>query len=691
MFSESLAVVRQEFSGRAAKNYLVDISQYHRLQASPGFRQAADYVVNRMWEAGVEAEIVSFPANDETQYWSAPTFQEWDIAEGTLHLLEPEDERRRLADFRDQPLSVIQRSASFEGEAEVVLLEDGEEEEEYEGLDVKGKVVLTKGNHLRVRELAVERRGAIGIISDADEFMSIRCRLALPDALQYTCFRWTGRETKCFGFVLSPREGEKLRKLIKERAKRGESPIRVGIKMESSFSDGEIEVVSALIPGETDEEVVVIGHLCHFRPGANDNASGPATVLEIARTLRELIDSGRLDPPKRGVRFLCPPEMTGTYAYLATHEDQIDGWVAGVNLDMVGQDQDLCGSSFLVERTPQALPSFAADLMVCMMEEFANDLKSLGGTGRYASFRHAVIPFSGGSDHWILSDPSVGVPTPQLLQWPDKFYHTSEDTPDKSDPAMLHRIGSLAAAYAYFVANAGRGEAIWLGHEMTSRFKRDIVEFVQTQVTRAMGIGEREGHEGADGPDELLASMQKRVAFLSECQQRALDSLRRLSPGVNVEGWHKEVREFADEQVIAGERAIRDWSRSQGWSEPVTSPEPELDEWEQEATRLVPQRKYRGPVYLRPHLQLLSEEERDDYWQVQKKVFEGAFGLVLLAEYWADGERSILDIADMVELETGQRKVELLVRYFRLLDRLNLLELETTEGIDSEGVPDEPV
>jgi aminopeptidase YwaD len=280
MFKKTFEAIRQEFSGEAAKDYVIDITRYHRMQASPGFREAAHYCLERLREAGIQAEVLSFPANDTTQYWSAPMFQEWEAAEATLHLVEPEDERRKLADFRACPISLIQRSIPFEGEAEVVLLEDGEEETEYEGLDLTGKVVLTKGDLNRVRELAVERRGAIGIIFDGmRETPPVRARMDVPDALQYTSFWWSGQETKCFGFVLSPREGEKLRGLIKKRAQDGEAPVKVRAKVVSRFYDGEIEVVSALIPGETSQEVVIVAHLCHPRPSANDNASGSAAAL----------------------------------------------------------------------------------------------------------------------------------------------------------------------------------------------------------------------------------------------------------------------------------------------------------------------------------------------------------------------------------------------------------------------------
>ncbi len=669
MFKKVFEAIREEFSGQAAKGYVMDIARYHRIQASPGFRQAAHYCLERLRGAGVEAEILSFPADEKTQYWSARMFQEWEVTEAALHLVEPEDERRKLADFRDCPISLIQRSAPFEREAEVVILEDGEEEADYEGLYLKGKVVFTKGDLNRVRELAVEKRGAVGIISDGlRETPPVRTRMDMPDTLQYTSFWWSGQEKKCFGFVLSPREGEKLRRLIKKQAQDGEPPVKVQAKAVSRFYDGEIEVVSALIPGETSQEVVIVAHLCHPRPSANDNASGSATALEIARPLQKLVDDGKLVQPKRGIRFLWAPEMTGTYAYLATHGDEIERMVAGLNLDMVGQNQELCGSSFLIERPPQAMPSFAPDLLERLREELLGETAALGETGEYALFRHAVIPFSGGSDHYILSDPSVGVPTPMIIQWPDKFYHTSQDTPDKVDPAMLGRVGSLSAIYAYFLANAGSREATWLGYEMAARFKRDVVRFVQGKVTEAT-------HTGKEGVDKLagtIALLRKKVAYLVEREQQALASLKRLSPEIAVEGWQEEVAEFAARESARGEEAIGVCAGERAELPPAA--ERELDEWEEKAARIVPRRLYRGPVSLRPYLHRLSEKERERRWQFLK-VHKKGFSLPTLAVYWADGKRTLLEIADLIELETGQRDVELMVEYFQTLAKLNLIEL----------------
>jgi hypothetical protein len=79
---------------------------------------------------------------------------------------------------------------------------------------------------------------------------------------------------------------------------------------------------------------------------------------------------------------------------------------------------------------------------------------------------------------------------------------------------------------------------------------------------------------------------------------------------------------------------------------------------------------------LHPYLTQLSEEEREQWWQVSKEHKKGVYTLPTLAVYWANGKRSLLEIADLVELETGQRDVELLVKYFQMLGKLNLVKLE---------------
>lgn len=664
MLKSIIEPIRGEFSSERALDLVAELVRYHRIQASPGFRAAAEAAVERLEEAGLEVELLSFPADHRERYWSLQMFQEWEAEEAWLWLIEPEE--RKLADYQECPLGLIQRSGPTELEAELVLLEDGEEAEEYEGLDLQGKAVLTKGDLQRVYDLAVERAGAVGIIFDGMRELPIRQRLDLPDARQYTSFWWSGEERRCFGFVLTPREGERLRRLFKEGKR-----VKIRARVKSRFWDGKAELVSALIPGDLPEEVLILAHLCHPKPSANDNASGAAALIEAARALKVLIAQGRLSSPKRGLRFLLVPEMTGTIAYLASHEDAIPRMIAGINLDMVGEDQDQCGSSLLIDRLPGASPGFIEPLVRRVREEFTQELRGFSRLGGYASFRYGEVPFSGGSDHYVLSDPTVGVPTVMLIQWPDRFYHTSLDTPDKVSPKMLHLAGSLAASAAYLVANAGEREALWLAREVVAQAKVELIKLVQGRLGEALAVT-------ADDEEEvrrIASKLAREGEYLTDRGIKALESILRLAP-LDLADEQRELLEFSRQELGRVGELIAHQTGVKPPKEPKRGHESESEPWAERA-EFVPLRRYRGPLaQLRPYLRKLTWEEREAWHRLRKDFKDKPRILPTLALYWADGKRTLAEIIDLVELETGERAGEWLVRHFELLEKMGLIELK---------------
>ena len=666
-------------SGERAWQTVCDLARYHRIQASPGFRAAAEDVLARLQAAGVEARLHTYPADGKTAFWTSIQSPEWEVHEATLDLLVPGGPPQRLADFSACPISVIQRSAPFEGEAEVVDVGRGDRPEDYEGLDVAGKVVLAEGEVQEVYEQAVRRRGAVGILYHGlRPIPPVRERMDLPDVRHYVSFWWeAGDEPLCFGFVLTPRQGEALRARLRHEATRSEAkaPVRVRARVVSRHYEGTFEVVEGFIPGQSAEEVVLVAHLCHPRPAANDNASGSAALLEAAVALHRLLREGALPPLHRGVRFLWVPEMTGTYAYLATREREVHRMVAGLNLDMVGERQEQCGSTFLIERPPEALASFAPELLERLREELLGGAPHTGFPSP-AEFRHAVSPFSGGSDHYILSDPTVGIPTPMLIQWPDRFWHTTEDTPDRVDPQMLARAAALAGAYAWFLGHAGPEEARWLGHEMLTRFRARMSRVAQGLLTEGMALRD------ADALGRHWLEVQKRLAFLQERQEAALETLLRLDGGCaeEVARWRAEVRAWRQVEQARVEEALAFHARALGLEAIPPPPAPVLDAWEREAARLVPRRLYRGPVAHRFLLRRLPPEDREALEALLRSRAGDFWRLFSLAEYWADGTRSVLEIAERVEVESGGRDVELLVQAFRALEKAGLAELQEVEG-----------
>ena len=651
MFRNLLATLNNEVSGDAAKSLVAHISQWHRIQASPMYREAAEWLHTTLQSWGLDSQIERFPAREGALAWSEPMFQEWWCDEATLDLLEPAaaNSRRRLADYRAVPLSLMPRSSAAAGEYEVIVIDGGDRPEHYDGLNVRGKLLLTRLMPMAVHHLAIERFGAAGLIFDGMRSVpEVSPPGDLQDDIQYASWWWWGGETRAFGFAISPRVGAELRRMI---ARQG-APLRVRARVRSHFADGTIETVSAFIPGATDAQVLITGHLCHPAPMANDNASGAAAVMEAARALHTLIASGALPTPRRGIRFLWMPEMTGTYAYLAAHEAELPRIVAGLNLDMVGEDQDQTGSSWLLIRGSDALPSFAEPLLEALREGYFGQAHSFSGQGDFPLFRHAVVPFSNGSDHYILGDPSVGIPSPMLIQWPDRFYHTTADTLEKVSPQSLARSSALAATYAYFVANAGPPEVAWLAREMTYRFEIRLARKLQSASTAALGGA------AAEGP-----AWERRVAFRLDRQLAALESLKRLDPDFDPQPWRTESTTIADAAWARARDLLDDWR---------VKDVPTLTESD---ARRVPVRRYRGPISLRPHMRRLPPEQRDAARAMLRRHADFTDLPADVALYWADGARTLAEILDLTELETQVRDPEGMLAYFELLARLELIEL----------------
>jgi hypothetical protein len=299
-----------------------------------------------------------------------------------------------------------------------------------------------------------------------------------------------------------------------------------------------------------------------------------------------------------------------------------------------------------------------------------DDAPSHTGLGGYPLFRHATTGFSGGSDHYIFSDPTVGVPMPMLIQWPDKFYHTSDDTLDKVDPAMLARAGTLATAYAFFAANAGKVEARWLAHEMQARFQVRLAQSTQAHITQMWDS------KAPTASKEALEMLERRLAYALGRHKVALATLTRLWADIGplTEVFGKEALHVVQRALDRARQAAGNRIQALG-ADGLSEPPEEPDEWESKAATMIPRRLYRAPLPLRTMMHKLSPEERAAWRKLVKSREAGGRTLPTLAEYWADGRRSALDIIDLVEMESGVRDAELVVSFFELLHKVGWVDV----------------
>jgi len=454
-----------EASGETAANHVMAMCGFPRNRKSTEYAATfaeAQYVLDRLKEYGLaEAAILRFPGGET-----------WDGIKGELWEVRPG--REKIASYTDLTAMLASGSTSADITAELVWVEEGEAKD-FEGLDVKGKILLTSGSAGAVHNTGCLKNGAAGVVS----FASPR-PLFDPLLIPWGGLYARGGEAK-FAFLIPPREGV----LLRDRLKGGEK-IVVHAVVEAKTEKAELQDIVAAIPG-TDPggpEVIVTAHIFegYAMFGANDNSSGSSAILEAARTLQTLIADGRLPRPKRTIRFLWAPEFSGTIPYVKAEAARTARTLCDINLDMVGDQLTKSLAFFTVMRTTYGNPHYVNDVVENYYRYVGEATRSyvtngmdeemnrriVAPTGSEEPMYYYVGTHFGSSDHEVFNDWAIGVPGVVLNTWPDKWYHTSEDRPDKIDPTQMKRAVIITAASAYTIAAADDALSVRIAGEIVS-------------------------------------------------------------------------------------------------------------------------------------------------------------------------------------------------------------------------------
>ena len=465
--------IADEYSGEAAQENDRQIIQYHRIQGSPMMTEVAEKVVLaklRAWD--IESRLEQFPSDGKTRYQTFISPMGWDMRGGELWVERAGGDAKfvpfRLCRYSDVPMCVSTYSKGGEWSGELVDVGAGITDKDYEGKDVRGKVALAYGYAGTVVKAAGIQRGAVGVVI----YPAPGDRPDHPDMVRYNGI-WPRAEEldkTVGGFQISQNRYTQLRELMQRGA------VRVHGKIDATLGPGQLTLVHAWIRGSKhpEVEVLVTGHLDHPKWSANDNASGSAAMLEIARTLHTLIASGKLAPPEMAVHFMWVPEYFGSVAYVTKHPEARNcnpaGWddprqnppskpyrageaciAMNLNLDMVGEDTVKTNSRFYITRTPDSVTGPMNGFMADVLQE-TREADLYASTGTHNHWPAEMIPYAQGSDHDIFI--GLGIPSAMLGHDPDWTHHTSEDTADKTDATEFRRVGTLAAAAAYWMASA---------------------------------------------------------------------------------------------------------------------------------------------------------------------------------------------------------------------------------------------
>jgi Peptidase family M28 len=259
-----------------------------------------------------------------------------------------------------------------------------------------------------------------------------------------------------------------------------------------------------VLPGQLpDGEVWLTAHLCHPRPGANDNASGVATLLGIAAAHAASRRADASWAAERTIRFFWGPEFLGIAAALHSRARTPggDGLPSAVlNFDMVGEDQSRCGGPFVVERNPDCLLALISPIAEHIVSEVFSRTKDHGGTWRAA-------PFYGSSDHALFADPNIACPAVQFCHPSDRFNHTAGDSLDKVSAIEMLRATSAGAALTYVLACDGA-----LPHHRKGQLLRD---WCADEYADALRVASRHGNieDGAWGRQLVEYTARRNAAM----------------------------------------------------------------------------------------------------------------------------------------------------------------------------------
>jgi aminopeptidase YwaD len=597
----------------------------------------------------------------------------WDAETAELWMLQPE--KRKLTCLADVPSCLCEKSHSCDVTAELVYVGPGSEDRYYEGKNVKDKIVLVTERPFRVQDLAVHKYGAKGMVIYNSSHPEHDPDQVGWDTLARSYDPYKGKKN-AFGFMVSTRMGEELRKMLE----RGEKVV-LHAQCKTKFYPARNEIVWALIKGseKPDEELIFTAHLFEeaAKQGANDNVSGAVSILETARVINKLIKEGKIPALRRSIRFLWVDEGAGTLGYIKKHPELVKRFFANINEDMVGEGLIKNLSSFHLTPTPYSLPSYLNDVLANFIEFVGETNRDniinrpvkfvkpiLSATGSKDPFYYHIEKFYGGSDHVVFIDGGMGIPGIMLHVWPDMWYHTNLDRPDKSDSTQLKRVSIIDTAAALYLATASKKEAFQIAGEIVTRGAERIAE----QERRAYDFISK------SEPDKLVEAYKEARNIIQQAyarEEKAIRSASFFAPDDNDFVAHLDnrcKRLSACEQFSL--ETLHDYYKCIAEQHGIEPQEPQLTTEERRLDELVPKRtdSMKGYFDRGAMERKLMGKKLPVYDLRSQEDFE--------IRNFVNNERSILEIRNAASAEFRPIPLKDVENYIKLLEMGGMVTIE---------------
>jgi len=619
MYEEIFSILSEYFDESESFKHVAEIHGNDYWFDYSHFGKTAEYCFKQMKNTGLsDVELIPLKADGRTAYgdWVVP--RAWDASGAALKVVNSDGTCTVLADYEKTPCSLMMYSAPtpLNGvEAEVVLIGGscGTFPE-----DVKGKIIFTHDRPQNILPMA-RAGGAAGIVSD---FLPVFPGVRDDKTDAFDAFRWENvfispvNDTDLFGFSLSPRIGEELKKRIEEAAQKGEA-VFLHAEVNTRFYDGTVYTLSGMIPGTNPakEEVLICGHLYEF--GANDNASGCGVMLELAAAITRTINEGKLPRPKRNIRFVMGFECVGLMAYCVKYSERIKRTIGAINVDMIGSAIDDKAKLHLFHN-PISNWSYTDTLIVALTNALRTYLKG--------AFDFLESDFEICDN--LIADPMFNVPTAAMLMLPSLSYHSSMDTMERVDPKVLLRNALICGGFLYFMADPEEEDIRWLLKEIKEHAVRMVNGSIKKDEARAYLLSEA-FYKGTLALKCLLGNGS--IDILSDIEMTAKELPRMPEP---------EITGIKDEKL------------------------------ELTARKFVPERKIMGSLTL----YTLNREIRESIrWS---PFYNYAVNCPL---FWTDGKRNLLEIAILTAIELRRDDLQEvlcdLMEYYKFLKKYEYIEM----------------
>lgn len=348
----------------------------------------------------------------------------------------------------------------------------------------RGKILYVPGNVLGAyRRLAAAADRPLAILTsapnDGRRYLDAAYLAALPPLP-------AGGPRTLPVFAVSYQDGRKLAAAASRDCGGGRQPAplpagaKVRVALRSTVRDGRPRTVLATLAGSDPDHYFLIcahGDSDSGGPGADDNGSGEAVVLELARVLAGLVRGGRLPAPRAELRFVVwGSEYASSGAYVAREGNRLRHCLGVINLDEVGTGAERDAIYFESNEVPwnrallRAFDRVGADYAgrPGFWPEYTTN-PSQGGTDSYAFLPRrykgvlasdlripATTVYTAAWDHlghlrqtpgWESAATSDPV---QLAIDYSRYYHSSGDTPenttDRKPEAMVRATRAIGIA-----------------------------------------------------------------------------------------------------------------------------------------------------------------------------------------------------------------------------------------------------